>query len=70
MLPSAEQQRHFDELNRQLAWLNAHFESGFANPVDKALCGLPGMKGTGWQRLDEVCYDFQRKRLSVLLERV
>jgi Mg2+-importing ATPase len=51
-----------------LAWLNATFESGYANPIDQALreahAGEPG-----WTRGGEVPYDFVRKRLSVLVER-
>jgi Mg2+-importing ATPase len=50
------------------ASLNAAFESGFANPIDKAIRDR-GVDLTGWRKLDEVPYDFIRKRLSVLVER-
>ena len=49
--------------------LNATFESGFANPIDDAIRGHRELDLTGWGKLDEVPYDFVRKRLSVLLER-
>ena len=50
------------------AALNAAFESGFANPIDQAIRARP-CDLTGWRKLDEVPYDFVRKRLSVLVER-
>ncbi len=54
---------------RELGWLNAVFESGYANPVDAALrAACPGAPA-GWSRVGEVPYDFARKRLSVMLER-
>ena len=51
------------------AWLNASFESSFANPIDAAILrhGAPG--ADGWCKRDELPYDFERKRLSVLVER-
>jgi Mg2+-importing ATPase len=51
------------------AYLNAVFESGFANPIDRAIRGYRTFDLAGWRKLDEVPYDFVRKRLSVLVER-
>lgn len=50
------------------AALNAAYETGFVNPLDEALrtqclCDLAGHR-----KLDEVPYDFTRKRLSILAE--
>lgn len=50
-------------------YLNAAFESGFANPIDQAIRGYRTFDLAGWKKLDEVPYDFVRKRLSVLAER-
>ncbi len=50
---------------RQLAFLNAHFESGFANPMDDALCAMENVSADGYEKTDEIPYDFNRKRLSV-----
>ena len=48
------------------AWLNAQFQSGLPNPLDEAI--LAGLApATGFVRLGEVPYDFERKRLSVLV---
>ena len=49
----------------ELARINAHLESGFANPIDEALRSEPAPDG--YTKIDEVPYDFQRKRLSVLV---
>jgi Mg2+-importing ATPase len=53
---------------RRLAWLNARFESGFENPIDVALRALPP-QDEGWTKRDEEPYDFERRRLSVLVEK-
>ena len=50
---------------KQLAFLNATFESGFANPMDEALRGLTGVSTDGYTKTDEIPYDFIRKCLSV-----
>jgi Mg2+-importing ATPase len=48
------------------AAINAAFESGFSNPIDAALrAALPSPSGVS--RLDEVPYDFIRRKLSVLV---
>jgi Mg2+-importing ATPase len=52
-----------------LAAVNAGFESGFANPIDQALREAAPAALAGWRKIDEVPYDFLRKRLSVLAER-
>jgi P-type Mg2+ transporter len=51
------------------AWLNAANETGFINPIDEALRANPPADCSGWEKLDELPYDFARKRLSILLEK-
>jgi P-type Mg2+ transporter len=51
----------------RLAYLNAHFQTGFSNPIDAAIVAAGGVDADGVQRLDELPYDFTRKRLSVLV---
>lgn len=53
---------------KELAFLNAYFESGFSNPMDDALRLLAGVTADGYKKTDEIPYDFNRKRLSVLVE--
>ncbi|MCX6090177.1 MAG: magnesium-translocating P-type ATPase [Candidatus Atribacteria bacterium] len=49
------------------AYINAVFESGFSNPIDDALRNSRMIDLTEVQKLDEIPYDFIRKRLSVLV---
>jgi P-type Mg2+ transporter len=51
----------------QYAYLNACFESCFANPIDEAIRTSRHSDVTHCRKLDEVPYDFIRKRLSVLV---
>ena len=51
------------------AWLNAANETGFINPIDAALRANPPLDCNGWEKLDELPYDFARKRLSILCEK-
>jgi len=51
----------------RLARLNATFETGFVNPIDEALRGDAAFDRGGAEKLDEIPYDFVRKRLSVLV---
>jgi len=55
-----------DEVFR-LAYLNAHFETGLANPLDEAILAHAQPDITGVAKVDEVPYDFVRKRLSVVV---
>lgn len=48
------------------AYLNAKFQSGYTNPIDKAITETQ-KDITDWSKLDEVPYDFIRKRLSILV---
>jgi Mg2+-importing ATPase len=48
-------------------YLNATFESGFASPIDAAIRKHCVLDVTAWKKLDEVPYDFLRKRLTVLV---
>ncbi|HEX9531489.1 MAG TPA: magnesium-translocating P-type ATPase [bacterium] len=50
------------------AYLNSHFQAGFANPIDAAIRKSADLDSSGWRKLDEEPYDFVRRRLSVLLE--
>ena len=46
--------------------LNAAFQAGYANPLDSALINAKKIDTELWKKLDEIPYDFQRKRISVL----
>lgn len=49
------------------ASLNAIYETGFINPLDEALRTQCVADLSGYRKLDEVPYDFLRKRLSILV---
>jgi Mg2+-importing ATPase len=50
------------------AYLNASLQTGLANPLDEAIIAK-GAEGAGaYQKIDEIPYDFVRKRLSVIVE--
>ncbi len=48
------------------AYLNAFFQVGYKNPIDSALTEQ-ARPVSGFTKLDEIPYDFIRKRLSILL---
>ncbi len=47
------------------AYLNATFETGFVDPIDESIRKHKKLKTTGYKKLDEIPYDFLRKRLSI-----
>jgi len=51
------------------AILNSSYETGFMNPIDEAIRKYRELDLTGYQKLDEVPYDFIRKRLSILISK-
>ncbi len=53
----------------ELAWLNSHFETGVKSPLDDALLAEAPVEASGWRKLDELPFDFERRRVAVLLER-
>lgn len=49
------------------AYLNSSFQTGFTNPIDEAIRASQQFQLDEFQKLDEVPYDFVRKRLSILV---
>lgn len=56
------------EYAKELAYWNAYFESGYANPIDEALKKMSLKTQLNPTKLAEVPYDFIRKRLSILIQ--
>ncbi len=57
----------------QLAWLNSHHQSGVKNLMDKAIVRFAKKnpefkKPKEWQKVDELPFDFIRRRLSVIVK--
>src|SRR5512136_1261239 len=51
------------------AYLNASYETGFMNPIDEAIRKYRPFDLSAFKKLDEVPYDFIRKRLSILVSK-
>jgi Mg2+-importing ATPase len=49
------------------AYLNAALQVGYANPIDRAIVADRPRDLSAYRKLDELPYDFSRKRLSVLV---
>lgn len=55
---------------RRLAFLNAAFESGIDNPLDAAIVAAGegvGLTTAGYEKVDEIPYDFLRRRLTTVV---
>ncbi|MGC2047345.1 MAG: HAD-IC family P-type ATPase, partial [Gallionella sp.] len=67
-------ERHIDGLGRdservlRLAYLNSYFETGLRSPLDEAILEHENIDVSAWHKIDEVQFDFERRRISVLLD--
>jgi len=51
------------------AYLNAHMQTGLPNPLDDAIVGKGAKGADEYSKVDEIPYDFIRKRLTVVVKR-
>ncbi len=51
------------------AYLNSIYETGFTNPIDEAIRFYKILDVSDYKKLDEIPYDFSRKRLSILVSK-
>ena len=51
-----------------LAYLNGIFESGIKSPLDEAILAHQHVNVEAWRKIDEVPFDFERRRVSVLVD--
>lgn len=67
-------ERHIDGLGQEspkvleLAYLNSFFETGLKSPLDDAILEHKEINVAGWRKIDEVPFDFERRRVSVLVD--
>jgi Mg2+-importing ATPase len=67
-------ERHVDAAGREservieLAYFNSYFETGVRSPLDDAILEHSSISVDGWRKIDEVQFDFERRRVSVLLD--
>lgn len=52
----------------RLAYINAHFQTGLTSPLDASILSIDPPDLSNVTKLDEVPYDFHRKRLSVAIQ--
>ncbi|MGD9656861.1 MAG: magnesium-translocating P-type ATPase [Methylocystis sp.] len=53
----------------ELAYLNSFFETGLKSPLDDAILNHRNIDVQEWKKIDEVPFDFERRRVSVLVEK-
>jgi Mg2+-importing ATPase len=53
----------------ELAYLNSKFETGIRSPLDEAILHQPPPTTDDYTKCDEIPFDFERRRLSVVIER-
>ena len=53
-----------------MAQLNSRFETGIKSPLDAAILDRPVIDGGGYEKIDEVPLDFERRRMSVVVEKL
>jgi len=67
-------ERHVDALGQdssrvlELAYLNSFFESGLRSPMDDAILEHKEIEISAWKKIDEVPFDFERRRVSVIVD--
>jgi Mg2+-importing ATPase len=52
----------------ELAYLNSRFETGLKSPLDEAILGHDHIDVARWKKIDEAPFDFERRRVSVLVD--
>ena len=50
------------------AYVNSQFETGMKSPLDDAILAAHPFDMADWKKIDEVPFDFERRRVSVLVE--
>jgi P-type Mg2+ transporter len=51
-----------------LAWVNSTYETGIKSPLDAAICKLPCASPGEFEKCDEIPFDFERRRLSIVVK--
>ncbi len=51
------------------SYLNAYFETGFLNPIDNSIRNYKKIDISQYKKVGEVPYDFNRKRISILVSK-
>ncbi len=57
-----------DEKVLLLSYLNSYYETGLKSPLDEAILRFRDVDTRGYQKVDEVPFDFVRRRVSIVVE--
>jgi Mg2+-importing ATPase len=57
-----------DERIFDYAYISSNFRSGFKNPLDGAVKAFKKFDVSGFQKVDEIPFDYQRKRDSIIVK--
>lgn len=60
---------HDDEKVLQYSYLNSYYQTGLKSPLDDAILNYKDTTIEGFQKIDEVPFDFVRRRLSVIVDK-
>jgi Mg2+-importing ATPase len=52
----------------ELAYVNSFFETGLKSPLDEAILAHEHLDVSQWKKIDEAPFDFERRRVSVLVD--
>jgi Mg2+-importing ATPase len=58
-----------DEKVLLYSYLNSYYETGLKSPLDDAILRYKDLNLTGYEKIDEVPFDFVRRRVSIVLGR-
>lgn len=67
-------ERHVDTAGQpsdrvlELAYFNSFYETGLKSPLDEAILAHRHIELGAWKKIDEVPFDFERRRVSVLID--
>ncbi|MGB9716230.1 MAG: magnesium-translocating P-type ATPase [Thermodesulfovibrionales bacterium] len=50
------------------AFLNSFYQTGLKNPIDEAIVSFEKQDISNYEKIDEIPYDFQRRRLSIVVK--
>jgi Mg2+-importing ATPase len=53
----------------ELAYLNSKFETGIRSPLDVAILAINRPEAPDYEKCDEIPFDFNRRRLSIVVEK-
>ncbi len=59
---------HGSDTVMRMAQINAACETGLKSPLDEAILAAGNIDVSAWRKIDEVPFDFERRRVSVLVE--